>query len=111
VQDCLLHVANVLGNVNTLWARFHTVEDGAAAPHASVFVENFQAFVVAVVAGVEQEPARLHDGRWTHVLVVGPEGRATGGADGTHDRGNVPRCPDYIIQPNSRPHSRMDLNK
>src|SRR5687767_5239293 len=55
VQDGLLHVANVLRDVDALRARLYAVEDGAAAPHAGVLVEDLEALHRGLVAAVEQE--------------------------------------------------------
>src|SRR5699024_2862258 len=84
-DDGLLHLGDRLGHLDAAGARLGAVEDGAAAPHALLGVQDLQALLTGVIAGVEDEPVRVDDGGWTEVLAVGPEHRARGRACGAQD--------------------------
>ena len=53
--------------------------------HAVNFIQNFQALFPALVATIEDEAMRLHDGRRSDVLGVAPEDRAGCRAAGAED--------------------------
>lgn len=69
----LFHFADGSGDVDVSGTRLHTVEDGAAAPHAFPFVQNIQAFFCTLITTVEDKPMGLDDGSRTDILVIGPE--------------------------------------
>ena len=60
-------------------------DSGAAAPHALGVVQNVEAHLSLVVARVEDEAVRVHDGSGAEVLTVGPEHGARGGAGRAQD--------------------------
>src|SRR5699024_9236766 len=81
----LLHLGDRLGHLDAAGARLGAVEGGAAAPHPLLGVQDLQALLAGVVAGVEDESVRVDDRGRAEVLPVGPEHRARGGAGGAQD--------------------------
>src|SRR5512143_1408381 len=57
-----LDLLDRLGDLDAARAGLGAVEGRAAAPHAFLLVEDLQALVSPVVAGVEDEPMRVDDG-------------------------------------------------
>ena len=84
-EDCLLDLGDSLGHLDATWACFGAVEGGAAAPHAFLVVQDLQAHVAGIIAGVENEAVCVHDRSRAEVLAIGPEDRAGAGARGAQD--------------------------
>src|SRR4051812_3795465 len=78
----LLHLGDRLRDLDTARAGVRAVERGAAAPHAVLVVEDFEALLARFVTAVEDEAVGVHDGGRAEVLAVVPEHRARGGAGG-----------------------------
>ncbi|MBG9890996.1 hypothetical protein ABE10_31580, partial [Bacillus toyonensis] len=84
-QHRLLDLGDGLGDLDATGARLGAVEGRPAAPDALLVVEDVETDVCRVVARVEDEAVRVHDGGRAEVLSVGPEHRAGRGARRAED--------------------------
>src|SRR5262249_25629757 len=76
-EERALDVLDVLSHGNIARACFRAVEDGAAAPHAGLRVQDAQSLGCALVAAVVNEPSRVDDRGGADKALVGPRDRAS----------------------------------
>src|SRR5689334_15776702 len=73
IQNSALDLLNRVGNVNPTRTGLCAVEDRAATPDARAVAQNVQALSAATIAAVEDEPVRVHNGRWAYPLSICPD--------------------------------------
>src|SRR5215207_7315582 len=80
-----LDLLDRLGDLDAARAGLGAIEGGPAAPDTFAVVEDFQPFVAALVAAVEDEPVGADDRLWPEVLAVVPVDGARRGAGRAED--------------------------
>ena len=73
IEQQLLDLADRSSDVDAPRARFHAVENRAAAPHALGCVEDFQPLLRPFIPAVENEAVGIYDRRRSDVIGVCPE--------------------------------------
>src|ERR1041385_8262623 len=84
-HDGPLDLLDGLGDLDAAGAGLGAVERGPAPEHAALLGQDGEPLLPGLIAGVEDEPVGVHDGRRADVPLVAPVDRARGGAGGAQD--------------------------